>query len=249
MFNLVNTKLSVDQLITERKSWETNEYNASKKRLYSILTNCLSIYYSIQCEVDAREQAELLAAAYNIVVQKNTPIASIVVKLIFGSENVNRVSIYSKVLAIAEKEKVDESDFAEWLEQNGGIESVRKNCTSSKVARETKREKIKTKQNAIRLQLRRVDPFATLDLDTKNIQGEYQLIFSRKNEQTGKLELLGMPQGVHKGLMQQVMNLLDKTLKDRGKLVAPIKGARCVVETDLNPTASNSNTKTKGKAA
>lgn len=120
------TKVLAD-LETERETWEQGLYRTSNLALYAVLAKCLAI-----AQVDTPELAKQrnagLEAFYKLrgyAYKKDAPPATRVVKAVFGAVDRRRLSTYSLVLREAIKKRVQATQLAEWIEQNGGIQEIR----------------------------------------------------------------------------------------------------------------------------
>lgn len=131
--NLSFEKLNVacTGLITERESWESNELAASNARLYKILAACYGLYRSYNATKDGRNHISKLAEERGIVTDRTTPASIKLLKVVFGAEPRWRASSYSQVFRIAEAQNVLESEFAKWIQDNGGCEAIRRGTPKS----------------------------------------------------------------------------------------------------------------------
>jgi hypothetical protein len=120
------TKVLAD-LETERETWEQGAYRTSNLALYSVLAKCLAIAQADTPEL-AKQRNAGLEAFYKLrgySYKKDAPPATRVVKAVFGNVDRRRLSTYSLVLREAIKKRVQATQLAEWIEQNGGIQEIR----------------------------------------------------------------------------------------------------------------------------
>ena len=117
----------LSSLETDRIAWEDGVYRTSNQALYAVLAKCLAI-----AQADTPEQAKQrnseLEAFYKqrgYFYKKDAPVATRVVKAVFGTVDRRRLSTYSLVLREAIKQKVLASNLAEWIENKGGIQEIR----------------------------------------------------------------------------------------------------------------------------
>lgn len=120
------TKVLAD-LETERVTWEEGVYRTSNQTLYAVLAKCLAIAQADTPEL-AKQRNAGLEAFYKLrgySYKKDAPPATRVVKAVFGNVDRRRLSTYSLVLREAIKKRVQATQLAEWIEQNGGIQEIR----------------------------------------------------------------------------------------------------------------------------
>jgi hypothetical protein len=126
IFTLTN---ACTTLFASRKNWEGVELAASNKRLYGILAECYDLYTTVTLTESGRKLLTQVAEELGISVERSTPAAIKMIKIVFGAEPRWRASNYGQVLRIAEAEKVKTTEFVSWLEKNGGVENVRRGTT------------------------------------------------------------------------------------------------------------------------
>lgn len=120
------TKVLAD-LETQRVVWEEGVYRTSNLALYALLAHCLAIAQADTPEL-AKQRNAGLEAFYKLrgySYKKDAPPATRVVKAVFGNVDRRRLSTYSLVLREAIKKRVQATQLAEWIEQNGGIQEIR----------------------------------------------------------------------------------------------------------------------------
>jgi hypothetical protein len=116
------------RLETERMAWETGAYRTSNQALYAVLADCLSFASDLGDLAFAKARSVALEAFYTergYRYKKETPLATRVVRAVFGGIDRRRVSTYSLVLREALKQKVFAHDLAGWIEDKGGIQEIR----------------------------------------------------------------------------------------------------------------------------
>ena len=122
-----DAKKPLFNLETKRISWEGGAYRTSNLELYGILAECLGYAGELTfAESKLRNAAldeffKLRGYKYNA----ETPLASRVVKAVFGNIDRRRVSTYSLVLRQAIKEKIAPLSVANWIEEKGGIQEIK----------------------------------------------------------------------------------------------------------------------------
>ena len=120
---------AMDRLITDRQSWEVGAYRASNDMLYSILTKCYALDFSLS---GSEEYSKTRRLALNDYAKKQgynfkpeTLMVNKIVKCVFGDVQRSRISTYSKVLREAKKQKVAIADLAKFITDNGGLQEIR----------------------------------------------------------------------------------------------------------------------------
>lgn len=111
-------------LIARREKWEATELQASNAKLYKLLADCYILANKIAAERKLQRQLSDILKARDIKVQKNTPLVTKVVKVVFGAER-RRASSYSLVLRAAEASGIQPLGLAAWLKSQNGVEEVR----------------------------------------------------------------------------------------------------------------------------
>jgi hypothetical protein len=112
----------------KRIAWEEGAYRTSNQALYAVLADCLSFAGDLGDAALAKARSAALEAFYKergYRYKKETPLATRVVRAVFGGIDRRRVSTYSLVLREAQKQKVFVQQLAQWIEDNGGIQEIR----------------------------------------------------------------------------------------------------------------------------
>ena len=129
-------------LETQRVVWEEGVYRTSNQALYALLANCL-IFVGETSVAQAKERNAALKAFYSdrgLRYKEDAPLASRVVRAVFGSIDRRRVSTYSLVLREAMKQHVLPTDLAQWIERENGIQEIRLSQSATFVSPKTKAE-------------------------------------------------------------------------------------------------------------
>lgn len=131
----------LEQIAHDRKSWEENEYAASRKRLYQLLTQCYEYYITMKLGANKEIRGEYKKAlkdfcdqrGYNF--KKSTHDMNVVVSAIFNGSTRSRVSAYAQALRVAltsgavnaegQAQPINAIDLADWIEERGGVEEIR----------------------------------------------------------------------------------------------------------------------------
>ena len=164
----------LERLETEREQWETTELAASRKRMYSLLTDCYEYYLTMKTHKFGymREHYKKGLETF-ITVRQYTFLPTShdmnkIVKSVFGVDR-RRVSAYSLALRAAltagpvdtkgNSTAIPASDLANWLEEKGGVEEVR---LGSKNKGMTPKERAEVAKTALQTSV-----LATLKIDSK----------------------------------------------------------------------------------
>jgi hypothetical protein len=126
---------AIDQLISEREHWETNELANSNETLYALLQHCYSLNNAMSGS-DFTAKA-LRKGLSNYIQQKgyqfkeSSPLITKIVKCVFGVDR-RRVNAYSSALRVAIAEKVAVMNLPKFFKDKGGIEEVRRQATTGR---------------------------------------------------------------------------------------------------------------------
>lgn len=127
-------------LEAKRINWEGGAYRISNLELYGILAECLGYCGEVSfSQAKARNSAlESFFKSRSYKYNAENPLASRVVKAVFGNIDRRRVSTYSLVLRQAIKEQVNPQSLASWIEEKGGIQEIKLGHSSSYVSPKNK---------------------------------------------------------------------------------------------------------------
>lgn len=120
------TLVKLDALASRRQIWQRDFYDKSNKGLYTLLSECLGMYYEIKgssAEKVVLESIKATLEARGVNVQVSTPVLTLIVKYVFNAER-RRASAYSRALRVAAKEAISVGDFADWVSKVGGVEEI-----------------------------------------------------------------------------------------------------------------------------
>lgn len=116
------------QLEARRISWEQGTYRKSNQELYGILADCLQYAGPLMTAEANKTRKDLLAKFYKergYRLKSDTPLATQVVRAVFGNTDRRRISTYSLVVRKAKKDGVLPNQLAQWIEDNGGVQEIR----------------------------------------------------------------------------------------------------------------------------
>jgi hypothetical protein len=200
----VNAALfTLTQMANERELWEANEYAASRKRLYQLLTQCYEYYITMKLGVNKAIRGEYKKALNDFCEQrgynfkKTTHDMNVVVSAIFNGSTRSRISAYAQALRVAlesggisdkgQAQAVLAVDLAAWIEKEGGVEEIR---TGSKNSGMTQKEQAAVAAKVLdeKSALGSINAdFKTFGLDTDDSDKQMVLVVTYRN--TGQFEI------------------------------------------------------------
>ncbi len=123
-------------LETKRINWEQGTYRTSNQELYGILSLCLGFCGSLPFDQhkERNKALEKFFKSHGYKYNDESPLATRVVKAVFGEIDRRRVSTYSIVLRQAIKENVLTLDLPAWIEEKGGVQKVKLSTSSSYIS-------------------------------------------------------------------------------------------------------------------
>jgi len=117
---------SLTNMEASRITWEKGAYRTSNQALYAVLAECLAFCGELTI-AEAKQRSAALETFYKdrgYKYKKDLPLATRVVRAVFGEINRRRISTYSLVLRQAQKENVGVTDLAQWIEERGGVQEI-----------------------------------------------------------------------------------------------------------------------------
>jgi len=135
---------SLQAMENKRTQWQNNAFRTSNQQLYSVLADCLSYGAPLDTAAAKLRATELQAflKERKLIVKRESPLMTRIVKAVFGDVDRRRVSTYSLVLRSAQKEGVLPSALAEWIEQRGGIQEIRLSKSATYISPKSKAEMV-----------------------------------------------------------------------------------------------------------
>lgn len=116
----------LDNARTTAENWTGAELKTSTERLHAQLSDCLSIVEELRAsDLATRRSFNTRYIARGLTCRDTTPIATKVIRYVFMADN-KRVSAYSKVLCIALEHKITSETLVAWIDENEGIENIRR---------------------------------------------------------------------------------------------------------------------------
>ena len=129
-----------------RITWEQGAYRTSNQALYAVLAECLAFCGELSIG-EAKQRSSSLEAFYKergYKYKKDLPLATRVVRAVFGEINRRRISTYSLVIRQAQKDNVGVADLAKWIESRGGVQEITLVRSATYVSPTQKAEKAKS---------------------------------------------------------------------------------------------------------
>ena len=123
-----DAKKPLENLEARRVSWESGAYRTSNQQLYAILSECLAYVTADLTVAQAKERNAALEAFFKsrgYAYKAENPLATRIIKAVFGGIDRRQVSTYSLVLRQAVKEGVMPLNLPLWIETRGGVQEVR----------------------------------------------------------------------------------------------------------------------------
>lgn len=122
---------------SNRTIWEKGAYKASNQALYSLLADCLEFCGDLDGKKSkARNNAlEAFHANRGYSYSKDSTLATKVVRAVFGNIHRSRINTYSLVVNTAKAAQVNPIDMATWIEDQGGVQEIKKAKSTSYIPR------------------------------------------------------------------------------------------------------------------
>ena len=118
-------RAEIKRLHDQRVVWQEGVYKRSNEALYTVLEGCHELLIKLRSDLKLRKKLNKALEDAGFTVRSNTSIELKVVRAVFGVEN-NRTQAYVRVLQVAKAELPKGVTFAEWIEDEGGVEEVRR---------------------------------------------------------------------------------------------------------------------------
>ena len=130
-------------LENRRIAWETGSYRKSNQDLYALLAECLQYSSPLMTAEANKARKDILEKFYKergYRLKADTPLATLVVRAVFGNADRRRISTYSLVVRKAKKDGVLPNQLAQWIEDNGGIQEIKMGHSATYVSPTQKAE-------------------------------------------------------------------------------------------------------------
>jgi len=117
---------SLSNMESSRITWEQGVARTSNQTLYAVLAECLAFCGDLTI-AEAKQRSAALESFYKdrgYLYKQDLPLATRVVRAVFGSKDRRRISTYSLVLRQAQKEGILATNLAAWIEERGGVQEI-----------------------------------------------------------------------------------------------------------------------------
>ena len=134
----IEVRQRIEDLVVMREVFENTQLARSNQALYSLISDCLSLYRDLTEGEDLKAKKLGLQDFINFkgyVFKSTSPLSLKVIRCVFGEKDRRRISTYHTVLRVAIAEKWDLNQVAAKITERGGVQeiSVRKaNAMSQK---------------------------------------------------------------------------------------------------------------------
>jgi hypothetical protein len=115
----------IQRLHDKRVVWQEGAYKRSNEALYEVLEGCHVVLNELRSDLKLRKKLNKALEDAGCNVRSNTSIELKVVRAVFGVEN-NRTQAYTRVLQLAKKDLPEGWTLADWIEERGGVEEIRR---------------------------------------------------------------------------------------------------------------------------
>lgn len=132
---VVNTIIGqADDLAKEHEDFYEGYIVAGRKALYELLGKIYALSKQLNAAADREDQVALLklalASQHGIRTQENTSDTTVLVRYITRADR-KTAHVYSRAIEAARANAIASNDFAQYVEQAGGIERIRSNAAIS----------------------------------------------------------------------------------------------------------------------
>ena len=190
--------LKLSTIVQDRKQWESSAYLTSNQQLYSVLAQCYSFYHEM-CKSDdvgkaMREELLIFSTQNEIKTKSGTHGIVKVVKCVFFDDarscDRRRISTYSLALRCALDNKVAVADLSVFIEENGGVQELRRFKT-------TKSLSLSDRSERARFALQSATPLTTFQneaisqsIDATDYDQPFVAVFVKRAD--GQIEIHGV---------------------------------------------------------
>jgi hypothetical protein len=205
----------------QRMDWENGVYVEANKQLYAVLARCYAFLMKDNGEGFKEQNAALEAfykkRKYNY--SKKTPLASRVVRAVFGNVDRRRISTYSIVIRRAMVLQIEVNDFAQWIDSNGGVQEIKLERSATYVSKKDKAAVIAKKWKTLQT-LAIADDTALRQQRQREFDNKHCLLVAMQNKD-GTYAIKGV---VHtKGIVEQAMATLLSAINAEDRTIAKEK--------------------------
>ena len=148
----IEVRQRIEDLVVMREVFETTQLARSNQALYSLISDCLSLYRDLTEGEDLKAKKLGLQDFINFkgyVFKSTSPLSLKVIRCVFGDKDRRRISTYHTVLRVAIAEKWALTEVAAKIAERGGVQeiSVRKGDSMSQKDKATTAQAALLKQS------------------------------------------------------------------------------------------------------
>ena len=123
----IEVRQRIEDLVVMREVFETTQLARSNQALYSLISDCLSLYRDLTEGEDLKAKKLGLQDFINLkgyVFKSTSPLSLKVIRCVFGEKDRRRISTYHTVLRVAIAEKWALTEVAAKIAERGGVQEI-----------------------------------------------------------------------------------------------------------------------------
>ncbi len=123
----IEVRQRIEDLVIMREVFETTQLARSNQALYSLISDCLSLYRDLTEGEDLKAKKLGLQDFINFkgyIFKSTSPLSLKVIRCVFGDKDRRRISTYHTVLRVAIAEKWDLNEVATKISERGGVQEI-----------------------------------------------------------------------------------------------------------------------------
>lgn len=123
----IEVRQRIEDLVVMREVFETTQLARSNQALYSLISDCLSLYRDLTEGEDLKAKKLGLQDFINFkgyVFKSTSPLSLKVIRCVFGEKDRRRISTYHTVLRVAIAEKWSLTEVATKIAERGGVQEI-----------------------------------------------------------------------------------------------------------------------------
>ena len=123
----IEVRQRIEDLVIMREVFETTQLARSNQALYSLISDCLSLYRDLTEGEDLKAKKLGLQDFINFkgyVFKSTSPLSLKVIRCVFGEKDRRRISTYHTVLRVAITEKWALDEVAARIAERGGVQEI-----------------------------------------------------------------------------------------------------------------------------
>ena len=123
----IEVRQRIEDLVVMREVFENTQLARSNQALYSLISDCLSLYRDLTEGEDLKAKKLGLQDFINLkgyVFKSTSPLSLKVIRCVFGEKDRRRISTYHTVLRVAIAEKWSLTEVAAKIAERGGVQEI-----------------------------------------------------------------------------------------------------------------------------